>query len=807
MNVSRSSATRIAVLALLLVTSGCKTTTPTSGFELLAPMALREPMPPSELDRAVTALAAAALAGDQAQMDASLARVETLHDDEAIERAKQEHRPEMKGLVPLCIDLKNSTLDDPVAYREASKELLDSWSLHPDPALKARLQQAVNDDPLKLASERTWDYYESLFATTFNTVAEPVGGSLMWGVAIAPFRLASSLTHYAASMYSQPEISLQERQALAHRKQYLAEYPDASDAPAVREKVDDAQEDLDEMQAKHYVEKSWDALSAGKYWLAEMEADRALLVLPGDSDAVVAASIAQDRRRHHDELLTRSDTASPGTPDDLEPEALEALALRGDQLPLRGLLEALLASSKRTSARFDENPADTERDAIETERLYRVIDELRLLQEADPEGELADEAAYVLALAQYDLGFEIESWKKLQALAHEENTQSNMARHARSLLQDPWQNTYGNFERQKHRATQKEIRFRLFGGMSFGNRYDLPLGMSYLVELPNVAQALLTAPLRLVFGAWEPKGTDFKRPAATAGYRYLKQSGEGQHTREVAKWLYEYEVDRDNWVGAMSLYDLQPETDPTERIALSEKAASQQLAAADRAARRDWRGSILRGVVREYPDSDAGETAGFRLRQELEMLAPQRIRVTRSFFKENPHVAGPRGLALNPTLLDDDLRNGELHPMGVTLLGGRVIEIALVPESGDKDDPPFTVRERIDAERLSHTVALLDETVLMNDQIDELDAVQPDAFRDAYLERARLGLVNDPDMRASAESDYVYESLREQYGMVRGRDSILPFDLVFQGSLFDMSLGAFPRWRQPRETPDAFLYR
>ena len=109
--------------------------------------------------------------------------------------------------------------------------------------------------------------------------------------------------------------------------------------------------------------------------------------------------------------------------------------------------------------------------------------------------------------------------------------------------------------------------------------------------------------------------------------------------------------------------------------------------------------------------------------------------------------------------------------------------------------------------RLAQAVALLDETVLMNDQIDELDAVTPDAFRDHYLERARLGLVATPDLRAAAESDYVYESLREQYGVVRGRESILPFDLVFQGSLFDMSLGAFPRWRQPRQTPDAFLYR
>jgi len=49
--------------------------------------------------------------------------------------------------------------------------------------------------------------------------------------------------------------------------------------------------------------------------------------------------------------------------------------------------------------------------------------------------------------------------------------------------------------------------------------------------------------------------------------------------------------------------------------------------------------------------------------------------------------------------------------------------------------------------------------------------------------------------------------MRERYGVVRGRESILPFDLVFQGSFSDFQLGAYPRWRPPEETPDAFLYR
>jgi hypothetical protein len=49
--------------------------------------------------------------------------------------------------------------------------------------------------------------------------------------------------------------------------------------------------------------------------------------------------------------------------------------------------------------------------------------------------------------------------------------------------------------------------------------------------------------------------------------------------------------------------------------------------------------------------------------------------------------------------------------------------------------------------------------------------------------------------------------MRERYGMVRARESILPFDLVFQGSLSDLSLGVFPRIHAPAETPDSFLYR
>ena len=141
------------------------------------------------------------------------------------------------------------------------------------------------------------------------------------------------------------------------------------------------------------------------------------------------------------------------------------------------------------------------------------------------------------------------------------------------------------------------------------------------------------------------------------------------------------------------------------------------------------------------------------------------------------------------------------------LRGGRVLEFLLIAEGADKKAPPEAQQRRIGKERLTQIASSLDEAVQRNGLIDVGARQAPDASRDVYLERATLGVTEDVDPRASAESSFVYQSLRERYGLVRGRDSVLPFDLVFRGSLGDFTMGAFPRWRPPSATPDAFLYR
>ena len=132
------------------------------------------------------------------------------------------------------------------------------------------------------------------------------------------------------------------------------------------------------------------------------------------------------------------------------------------------------------------------------------------------------------------------------------------------------------------------------------------------------------------------------------------------------------------------------------------------------------------------------------------------------------------------------------------LLGGRELEICMIAEGGDEKAPPHRERQSISPEHLARLVSEVEEADLHNSLLDSDDDFAPNAQRDVFFERARLGLADDVDARATASSQYAYIGMRERYGVVRGRESILPFELVLSGSLADFSLGAMPRIKPPR---------
>jgi hypothetical protein len=684
-----------------------------------------------------------------------------------IEAGGLEPERKLARRIPMSVDLRNSTLDGPAEYREACRALKQSIKEdqdQSDPRLTSRLDECVSDDFLNLARRRFWDSIESIWADTYNAIADPLSRSLLSGGILTPYYLANSASSYLARINEREAFPLQWRQALVHRERYLAHFPDSEEAPGVARQVEKARRKFHRGEAKKLVFRAKLAMKSDRPRSAKWLADRAVETDPKNKQA---AKLAEEAGRAV--ALERSERVRS------EGVAFSQLNLE-DATRATGLLLARsdLGMQGQTLMRRDG---------------------------------YADIGSYVVAAALAERGDESAGWDRLQDLAGKDPAQSSMARHARALVRDPAQNPYGRFERVKGAQFKNEFLWRIFGPFAQGPRYRrLPKPVAWLLDLPAILNTVIFSPVRLIFSPISEK-PDFDRPLAIAAYRYLDRQPDGDHQDELSQWLFDYESDRKNWNAALRMADYLPRFDTEERTELVEKAAEQQIGRATKAKRRDRKSSTYRRAAREFPDSDAGHRAGIAAREHREGATAQSIRMTRGFLIENPQVAGPRALGIRAEFIDGDNANGELHPRGVSFIGGLFLEFEFLAASGDDEDPPNRVRQKISEARLTRLVAILDDTARRNYRVDPDIEFAADPRRELFMERARLGLTEEPDVRATAHSTYVFESARERYGMVRGRESILPFDLVVRGDFSSAGIAAFPRWRKPKETPDAFLYK
>lgn len=751
-------------LLLHLALCGCYTPAPAplgSALEPLPTMAARVPDDP---DLVARDLAASALAEPRA---ASAAAVERL---EALDRERRAQGLAPTGLVPVAADLANATLDDPIAYRRATAAVLerDDLSL----GLRKRLEADVADDPLRLADERLRDAVVKDTAEVFNALIAPLSR-----IALTPIQGALALTRSVTDLMlaerTEDALELQERQALGHWKRFLDLHPDAPQAPEIARRTEETQLRWNRTRRDRALRSARQALEDEKYAAALVLAQRAERYAPEDEEALEVREKAAARLEHLRAQRARSLEADPATsPEDRSPAA-------------RDLALALLAPDGDVAGRA------------------------RAILEDDPEGRLADEARFALAISRHESPgprAETEGWDLLEDVAGEGDRDSNMARHAEALVESPDENPWSAFQRSRSSDRADKTKWIFFGPLGGGPRdRDLPTGVEWLIDVPSYVQTLTAFPNRLVrLPFWS--GSPFGRTPVVHARNYLARYPEGAHAHEAAGWLAEWQGDHDNWLAAWEVAR-GPGGDPQDAEELRPRAAQQALEAARRQTRPDTRLNMLRHVAREFSGSEAASEAALDARRELEEASTQRIRISRGFLRENPVVAGPEGLALRPELLDGESRNGELHPSGVVLAGGRWLEFHYLAESGRSKDEPVVRREKVSEERLARLVTLLDETATRNYLEDPGEILGPDADRDLFFERARLGVADDLDRRPSAQSTYAFVGMRERYGLVRGRESILPFDIVVRGSLPDLGLSAFPRLRTPKPTPDALLYQ
>ena len=752
--------------ALAIAMSGCVSPAPLPvGRPLEALPHLSAPLP-DEADRAARDIAVALWRSDA---DAAARAAEIL---ERIDAARAQTRTPRTGLAAYARDAETALLPAGPPRRAAQARLLERKDLPAD--LATRLEQDVADDPLKLAKKRLREDRLARWGGAANEVSEGIGSSLATPV-LLPVRLAQTMMRVALHLHDEDALSARGRQALRHWQDFVEQNPDAREAAELLEKIEHAQLRWQEMQVERAREQAKAALAQGEPILAAFLAERALRYRSEDPDALALLQEASTAGRAWNENRART----LAVPDSIAPladaEWVLARALLTPGSDLIASAQPLLSAASVSAASGG-------------------------AAEAEPPPRAAEAAQFALALAAREAGRETESWEQLEEIARGDGS---LARHAAAMLRDFDANPYRAFRLARSEKTKQSARELLFGPLAYGAReHDLPRPIEWLVEVPTLTTVVLGLPSRLLAF---PYGKSEKRGAAALARRYLERTPEGAHAEEVREWLREYEDARDNAVAALALAEGSSEVDDEERAELRERAAEQIVAAAGRERTRAGRVQLLARAAEIYPDSEAAKEARESVRREIERASPQRIRVSKQYLTENPALAGPQGFALQPGLLDEKFPNGELHKEGLNLIGGRWIEFAYVGEAG-KDGEPERRAIEVSSDHLARIVAMLEESAMRRTRVDRDATFAQDASRETFFERARLGLA-DADPRSGGSSEYAFEGMREMYGLVRGRESILPVELVLQSGLEDFGFGAFPRIRLPRETADQILYR
>jgi hypothetical protein len=716
---------------------------------------------PDDTDIALRDLGRALLGSDTAAVDGAVGRVASLD----AERAAAGETP--SGALPYALDARHALIADPGLYRSVSALLLARGDLPPE--LRARLSQEVADDPLQLAEARLRDARTVRFGRAFNSLAEAAGRSFTNTVLLA-YRVTQALINVAVAEHTDDELSLPERQALRHWKQFVEQHPEAPEARTVVARIDEAQQRWYRTQLERSVEAAEEAQRKGDLRLSLALAERAVRYAPEDGNARSLLAEAERETRAERARLSQS----------------EGVALREGALsPESGALAVALLAAP----------------AGEGEGIAAAA--APLLEREGPE---RAEARFALATATGERGERVRMEDELDALAGESDARSAMARHAFAEVESPLQNPYLYWKRARRADLADRTRLVLFGPLADGprERPRVSRPVEWLLELPALVPMLTGLPQRLIGAPFVGEG---RRSPAVFAERYLEREPEGEHAGEVRSWLVGHLERRDNPAGALAVLEAGPDPAGGDLARLRVQAAEQILEYARNEPDLPTRVALLRRVGREYEGTPAAREAVDELRRTVREATPQHIRISRGFLSENPDVLGPSGLALRPELLDGAKDNGELHPEGIALLGGREIEISFLGPSGDPRDEPVRRRERVGVERMARVVAVLEEASLRNALTDSDYPIEYDADRDLFFERTRLGLSDGEEGSVDSRSSYAFRGMRERYGLVRKRESILPVELVVQGSIEGMSLGAFPRIRMPRPTPDAFLFQ
>ena len=750
------SASSLAGLALTFCAcAGPQGLLPAERSPLVYESAPRSPLP-DDVERSAGRLAALALANrpDNA--------AEMLDAIEAYDAAAEARGGQPSGLADNGLDLLYA-LNGSDGYLDHAQALLKDPDL--DPVLRRRLERSIEEQPLHIAEKRLHEDRMYKIGTVFNRLSAPVVRFFMGGVLSVVEATRAALTSLLV-VHQFPEATTQERQALVAYQEFVERYPDAPESEWVEEKIELYEGQLREQLHEKALAAAERAMEAGGPEATVAHLDRADRLIPDD--------------KHARKLRERAETALQKR-DALIQESLGARSVVG--IPLDA--EAAAEFEQLARAVLEAPPDDVARHA-------------RAWEDRHEAGPLWDEVRFLQAYWYLARDEEDEFFDAMKDIAELDPRRSTMARHASWAMRDPEQNPYAYYLAARRSDRGERIRWIWLGRFANGPpKRDLPRPVEWLLGLPGLASSIVSMPVRLA--QYSGARAQFGGGVLLAGERYIAHFPEGNHAEEVHRELESLYAARKSWSQALEHHRGHMHPDPEKIAWYREEIAKRTLAAAERHPRVDVRASIYRSVMSEYSDTPQAETARRELQKLITTASPQHIRLSKDFLLEYPELWAPGALGLKKELLDGDKDNGEMADEGITLLGLTLVEISLV---GKKP-----VVHKVPPERFTHFIAALELASYRRLVTDERELPDPDPQRDLFFERARLGLLDEPDMRPSARSDAVFLSTTEKYGKIRPVESLLPVEIVLKGGLEDFGLAAFPRVRLPGETADAFLYK
>ena len=524
------------------------------------------------------------------------------------------------------------------AQRKALRLVL---ARRPDPIVRKCAETRLASDDAAAADQLLVDDRHNRRAGVVNDFVRPLGifsgGAFL--AAANPFLLAGSaldsVATTAVNLWHYNRLSRQEREALVRYKSLLGRDPDTEEAPEIARAIH-------RLGKKRAETLCTDTLDLGKKALDANDLDHAAYYLRSAhrQDDACADRAAKLLERANEALARRDvkeaaarwpvdDAPYPKTPAESEDyEALLVATTLGDP-------GAIVAAANRFTTRH-------------------------------PDSEFEPGARYAVAVARDLAGHHDEARSALQDVARDD---SSVGRHVAALVDSPDWNRLAALDDAERRHRRDRVRYVLLGGKMDGRSAmytAAQFGASGMQAAESFGIFNVIGVLERAWQAWR-KDPVSNQAIIDRGEELLAHGAQGTDAVDVHLRLADAYERAGNYGRALMHLQATPDPDAKRIAKLEGKLADKLLDDAEHAGSGDR--ALLETIVQHFGDTKAAEKARKKL---ADRPGDGDTVISREVLEANPSLAGPRGLDLDPRLLDGDHANGELADGGVTLADGEM---------------------------------------------------------------------------------------------------------------------------------------